>query len=393
MRVVHLVHFFQPGYVGGIQRYVAQLAHLQYEAGIDVSVFTIELPVSRKNGRRLPVSQRNGPRDVEGAARRGPWSAEAKTGSANGSVPVHARRSWGTVLRTPLYPPLLYDVSRLHADIVHVHGPSPWFDVALMVSQPRAGSIVLTLHNTFPRTSLAQRVAGRLGKSALRRTMSRSDVVIASHAEFAAELLGRESLDALNGRLRFVPPGVDHSLFRRTGPTRDPRLLVFVAHVRPEKGLHVLVDAVALLPDVRLEVYATVSYERKYYERVRSMAMARLGERVRFVVDPPLHQLVDAYNRAGCVVVPSLGLESWNLVLLEAAACGAACVRTDLPGLKWADFALEVAPGSPARLAEGIAAALERRAELGERASDAARRYSWSRTHQETLAAYQLAQR
>jgi phosphatidylinositol alpha-mannosyltransferase len=168
---------------------------------------------------------------------------------------------------------------------------------------------------------------------------------------------------------------------------------VFVAHVRPEKGLHVLVDALEMLPDVRLEVFATVSYERGYFDRLRVGAAARLGDRVRFVVDPTREQLVDAYNRAGCVVVPSLGLESWNLVLLEAAACGAACVRTDLPGLGWADFAVEVAAGAPVALARGIQSALSNHVELGERATDAARRYSWDRTHQETLAAYHMAVR
>ena len=68
-----------------------------------------------------------------------------------------------------------------------------------------------------------------------------------------------------------------------------------------------------------------------------------LGDRVKFVLSPDRPTLIDAYNRASCVVVPSLGLESWNLVLLEAAACGTACVRTELPGLAWAEF--EIAPG------------------------------------------------
>ncbi|MBI4306848.1 MAG: glycosyltransferase, partial [Chloroflexi bacterium] len=112
---------------------------------------------------------------------------------------------------------------------------------------------------------------------------------------------------------------------------------------------------------------------------------------VRFSVDPGPEQLVDAYCRAGCVVVPSLGLESWNLVLLEAAACRAPCVRTDLPGLAWADFAVKVSPDDPVQLAKGIEMGLARGRELGEQAGDAARQYSWERTHLETLAAYQPA--
>jgi glycosyltransferase involved in cell wall biosynthesis len=368
MKVVHLVHFFQPGYVGGIQRYAVELGHRQQSAGIDVSVFTIELPRLRGGAQPHP----NG---------------------LNGSLPVLTKRAWGTFLRTPIYPPLLSDIRHLDADIVHVHGPSPWFDAALLASRPRDACIVLTLHNTFPRTTLAQRWLGRIGQTALHRTIARSKIVIAPHLDFARELIGAATVQGLGDRLRIVPPGVDHTTFRPIGVPRDPNLVIFVAHVRPEKGLHVLVEAVRDLPGIRLEVLATVSYELSYFRRVRRTAQAQLGDRVRFIIDPDPATLVDAYRRAGCVVVPSLGLESWNLVLLEAAACGAPCVRTDLPGMSWADFAVVVPANSPSQLADGIRLALTQVTELGGRASDAARRYSWDRTHQETLAAYRLAGR
>ena len=118
MRVVHLVHFFQPGYAGGIQRYVAELGHRQQEAGLDVSVFTIEMPMAK------------------GAVP----STNALNGSLNGSLKVLTRRAWGTFLRTPVYPPLLSDISRLDADVIHIHGPSPWFDFALMAGRPRGAA-------------------------------------------------------------------------------------------------------------------------------------------------------------------------------------------------------------------------------------------------------------
>ena len=46
MRVVHLVQFFQRGYVGGMQAYVARLAREQRRQGLDASVLTVLLPPS-----------------------------------------------------------------------------------------------------------------------------------------------------------------------------------------------------------------------------------------------------------------------------------------------------------------------------------------------------------
>ena len=146
-----------------------------------------------------------------------------------------------------------------------------------------------------------------------------------------------------------------------------------------------------MLPHLRLQVLGTVSYEDSYYKRVRQDAELRLGDRVRFTLSPDSDVLLDAYNRASCLVVPSLGLVSWNLVLLEAAACGTACVRTDLPGLGWADFALTAPPNDASQMAGAIDAAITRREELGAGAESAATGYSWERTCRDTQGAYERA--
>ena len=352
MRVVHLLHFFEPGYVGGIQRYVGELVRSQRDSGIDASVFTVGLP----RGSRARI-------DPDEAAR---WERDY------GRIPVTRRTAWALWQRTPVYPTLFRDLRRLEADVIHLHGPSPWFEAAVALGGSLRGRLVVTLHNTFPRTTAVQRWLGGVGRMLLHRAMDRADAVIAPHAAFLEDLVPERLGRRWAGRMQFVPPGIDHDRFHPTGAPRDPGAVLFVAHLRPEKGLHVLVEAMARLPGYRLEVLASVSYERGYYQRVRRRAEALLGSRVRFTLAPDAETLRDAYNRAGCVVVPSLGLESWNLVLLEAAACGAPCVRTDLPGLAWADFAVAAAAGDPASLADAIEAAMADRKGLGERARLAA---------------------
>ena len=121
---------------------------------------------------------------------------------------------------------------------------------------------------------------------------------------------------------------------------------------------------------------------------MRRLAQEKLGDRATFVLNPDYKTLFEAYNRATCVVVPSIGLESWNLVLLEAAACGAACVRAGLPSLAWADFAAVAPPGDALALATVIQSAFEHRPALEMAALRAAQGYSWEITASNSIEVY-----
>jgi phosphatidylinositol alpha-mannosyltransferase len=331
MRVVHLAPFIEGGYTGGMQRYVIELVKQQRCSGIDASVQTIRL----------------GDEDhVDG-------------------VPVRGRRATFVWQRTPVHALLPRDLGRIEADVVHVHSPSPTLEAALLLRRPKVRRLVLTLHNVLPATTRLQRALGTIETAVLRRVLRRADAVIVPHLAFAYEAGRQFGFDAEDPRVRVVPPGVDHDAFRPLCLARDEDVVLFAGHVRPEKGLHVLVEAMALLSEKRLEVFAAVSYESRYFEQIRRRAESLLGNRVRFRIGAGGCELVEAYNRAGVVVAPSLGLESWNLVLLEAAATGAACVRTNLPGMAWADFAAEAPAGDATALARAILEALANREEMG----------------------------
>ena len=395
-----------------MQRYVMELAREQRCAGVDASVYTVRL------GEPLPPA----PSPSTG---RGRWDGGDVP---DVDVPVTGRRASIVWQRTPVHPMLVSDLRKIEADVVHLHSPSPTLEMALLIASGRRGwkvsatggaggmggtggkRLVVTVHNDLPRTTRVQRALGGVERSVLARVLRRADAVIMPHEAFAADVAPRFGFGlplSVNGRLprseaaegvgggvsplRLVPPGVDHTRFRDLRLERDPDTVLFVGHVRPEKGLHVLVEAMARLPRRRLEVVAAVSYESKYYEAVRRRATSLLGDRVLFRENVAPDVLNEAYNRAAVVVAPSLGLESWNLVLLEAASTGAACVRTALPGLRWADFAVEAAAGDAASLANAIEDAIARREELGCWGKQRAHEYSWERTCRETLAAYVAA--
>ncbi len=369
MRVAHLVQYFEPGYTGGIQHYVGELARRQSDLGIDVTVLTVALP---KRYRRI-VSHQDAER----------WHDH------NSSLRIIRREAWAVRQRTPIYPMLHSDIRRLRAEVIHLHVPSPLFEFSLLLAPRCKGRLVLTVHNGFPRTTVWHRWLGRVGQRLLHKTLDKSEAIIGPHLRFMEALLPAPVLASFQPRLTIVAPGVNRTVFRPRALARNEKTVLFVAHLRPEKGLHVLIEAMERLPGLHLQVMVSVSYEASYYHDMRRLAEAKLGARVRFVLDPEPQALSDAYNQAACVVVPSLSVESWNLVLLEAAQCGAACVVTDIPGLAWADFAVQAPVGDAAGLAQAIRSALGRREQLGARARESASRYSWERTCEETLAVYQ----
>jgi glycosyltransferase involved in cell wall biosynthesis len=184
---------------------------------------------------------------------------------------------------------------------------------------------------------------------------------------------------------------VDTGVFQPLGVERR-REVLFAGHLRPEKGLHVLIEAMRLLPDdVGLRVLASVKYARGYARRQLDQARRLLGGRLRWDRDPTDEELAHAFNEAAVVAVPSLGLETWNLVMLEAAACGAPVVRSDLPALAWASFAPAARAGDPRDLARALGDALARERELSARALAASLPFRWERTSERLRAFYREA--
>ncbi len=369
MKVAHLVPYFEPHYTGGIQNYVAELARQQQRMGLDVSIITAVLP------------ERNRPTQNIQNVRR--WNKD------NASLKVIRLKSWLVWQRTPLCPSLIPGLKRLKVDVVHLHSPSPWFELALLLANQNDGNLVITLHNGFPEARLGQRFFSSAARRLLYKAMDSARSVIAPHAGFLPQLLSPSVVEGCRPHLHLIPPGVDHSRFSPLETPRDEKRVLFVAHLREEKGLDVLVEAMAEMADLHLDVLASVSYESSYYRRVRDFAVGRLGSRVSFFINPDHESLLKAYNRAACVVVPSTGLDSWNMVLLEAAACGTACVRSELPGLAWAGFALTAPPGDAGKLATAIRETIERRPELGLLAKKEAAKYTWERTCRDTVSVYQ----
>jgi D-inositol-3-phosphate glycosyltransferase len=243
------------------------------------------------------------------------------------------------------------------------------------------------------------------------RVIEGADRLVAATPAEAAQLVGLYRADP--GRIRIVPPGVDHALF--SPRPRDEararvhlvgvRLLVFVgrlqAHKGPDLAVRALAEAIARDPvgtaDVVLAIVGGPSGSGHGAEVARLIDLAAalgVGERVILFPPQPQSRLADFYSAAEAVLVPSRS-ESFGLVALEAQACGRPVVAAAVGGLR---FVIEngvtgflVEGHDPADHADRILALLADPAEagrMGAAALERSLRFSWDATANEMLSVY-----
>jgi glycosyltransferase involved in cell wall biosynthesis len=144
------------------------------------------------------------------------------------------------------------------------------------------------------------------------------------------------------------------------GVPEGAAVAAFVGAIRPYKGLGVLLDA---WPEVRRQVPgATLVVCGRAFgdERSATRAAAMDGVVAELGYASPA-TFAGTIVRAGCVVLPYLGIDSSG-VLLAALALGTPAVVSDLGGLREVieetGAGMVVAPGDPAALASAVAGLL-----------------------------------
>ena len=242
------------------------------------------------------------------------------------------------------------------ADVVHVHEPlvpGP----ALAAACTRNAPVVGTFHRA--RASMGYIAYGHAFARVVRRLDDRVAV-----SEMAAETL-RAAVGPCE--VAILGNAVDLDRFATTVPvpTTAPTAL-FVGRIEHRKGLAVLLEAFGGLPgDLRLRIVGdgpgAAALRRRFAGDGRLEWLGAVGD----------EELERQLVAADVLVAPSLGGESFGVVLLEAMAAGTAVVASDIPGYRLAaDGAADlVPPGDAVALRECVGRLL---GDPGERARLAA---------------------
>lgn len=170
--------------------------------------------------------------------------------------------------------------------------------------------------------------------------------------------------------------------------------ILYVGTLEPRKGIDTLIDAFAEMVGRHPHHLLLAGKRGWYWEPIlRRVAERRLEDRVRFLDYVAEGDLPALYASASVFAFPSR-YEGFGLPVLEAMACGTPVVCSNAGALPEVagDAALLVPPDKPRALAEALEAVLDDeglRDSLREKGLQRAGQFTWERTAQGTLRAYQ----
>ncbi len=305
--------------------------------------------------------------------------------------------SGGVRARINLSPGLVWRTRQLlvehQFDIVHLHNPLvPLGSVGFLYHRravPRT-----TFIGTFHEYRDTPNPAIEAGKPFFRRWIDGLDARIAV-SEAAAEFNQRH----FPGRYTIIPNGVEVARFA-PAPAPPPRAerpptILFVGRLEARKGIAGLLDAFGQVrltfPTARLQVVGPGQLPPRLRAHPALAGVDLIGQ----VSDAALPAF---YHAADVFCAPSVGFESFGIVLLEAMAAGVPIVASDLPGyrqtLQHEKQGLLVEPGNPAALAAALCALLQRpawRHALGAAGQARARLFDWSLVAEAVVQLYMQA--
>lgn len=204
--------------------------------------------------------------------------------------------------------------------------------------------------------------------------------------------------------LSVVNLGVDHNHFRTPiSELRAPHLVISVGHLKPRKGHHVALRAVALavkqIPDLRYVIVgkiASAPYAELLLQQTEELGISGHVE-IRTSADDA--ELLDLYQRASLFMLlpqPDRShFEGFGLVFVEAAACGLPVVGTRGSGVE--DAVADgrngtlVDPGDASAAAAALVELLTnhaKRAAYARASLEFAQTFNWEKTVEQYEAAY-----
>ncbi len=386
---------------GGMNVYVRELARELGRHGVPVDIFT------RSQDRRVPTIE--------------PLSCGARVINLHTGPAAPYAKDW--VLT---YLPEFVSRVRCFAegedltyDLIHSHywlsGEAALrlrrsWGVPVMHMFHTLGAMKNSIARSTEETETSQRIASE------RRLMQEVDTVVAATTLDRAQMVWNYGANA--ERIRVVPCGVDLSRFQptdrttsrvRLGLPADEELLLCVGRMEPLKGMDALIRALALLdaqePAQRSRRRVLLiggddetrpddwnSEQRRLNALRHELGVA---DRVNFLGTRPHEQLSDYFSAANVVAVPS-HYESFGMAALEALACGAAVVASNVGGLALTiedgRSGLLFPPNDHIALAAQIRVILKDRTYAEKLESGARRRaseYGWSTVARRIMAIYE----
>jgi glycosyltransferase involved in cell wall biosynthesis len=270
-------------------------------------------------------------------------------------------------------------------DIVHL--PNQDFArYAIFIKKP----FIVTVHDlfrmclNFHRETILEKMFLKLDTRYLRRA---SHIITVSH-NTKSDLI--KYLKIPVDSITVIYNGIDRSVFRpyREKPLDKP-YIIYAGSERPRKNLGRLFEAFALLkrdfPDLKLVKAGTYGRSKEYRKQsMQKLKSLDITWDVIFLDHIPEFELARYYSSAILLAYPSL-YEGFGLPPAEAMACGCPVVTSNISSLP------EVVGDAGLSLVQAMRRVLtddKLRNEMTARGLEQAKKFSWEKTIEQTLAVY-----
>jgi len=351
MKIVHVYKDYYPPTVGGIEQTAERLAVQMVRRGAEVTVLTSHPKVKKTIEETI-----NGVRIIRCA-------------------------EWGRAFSAPFCPDMPYQMSRLRADLWHLHYPSPPGEVSWLTVRPK-GAMVITWHIDITRQKFAMPVYRHFVQALVRGT----DAVMPTYERQAER---SPFLRDVQHKCHVVPLGIELEAFERQ-PAHAERaaelrarhgtpIVLSVGRLVGYKGIDVLLDAA---PRIEGKILVVGGGPQAKHLEAKAAAMG-LGNQVTFVGRVEPSKVIHYVSAADVGVLPSITpQETFGLSMVEMMAHGLPVVCTEInTGTSFVnqhgESGLVIAPRDPVALAEAINQLLRDtalRQRLGQGAADRAHR-------------------
>ncbi|MDY6894137.1 MAG: glycosyltransferase family 4 protein [Thermotogota bacterium] len=340
MKILQVSSLFPP-HVGGIEHHVSELSGRLVSEGHDVTVYTSNVPKSKKK-------------------------------EIIGGVKIFRFKCIFSPLNNQFIPGLFFRlISGNEFDIIHVHSHLHISSVISVLSTRfRKRPVILTSHGTVEYSGWKNIINMLYNGTIARWLLSSADKIIALSSKQSDILV---NIGAKQEDIVVIPNWVDLSKislninteeFLSSYKLNNKKIILFVGGLIPRKGINYLIDSMkhvksdSILLIIGGEIHAHIGVERLLKEQVKRLGL----DNVLFLGRVPIEDLECAYNVADIFVLPSLS-EGLPLTLLEAMAYKKCVVATDIPGnsdvIKNNENGILFEVGNSAELAEKIDYLLE----------------------------------
>jgi len=303
MRILHIGKYYPP-YLGGMETVLQNLTEGLLDRSCEVTVLSAgDEPLDR-------LEMVTGPQ----SGRRGRLIRASVFGHLN-SQPL-TLTLMGLIRR---------EIAFLDPDLVHLHLPNPLAAAAWLGLQGCRSLDLPPLVVWYHADITRQRVGRFLVRPFVKACLEQAAGISVSSRTLATR---SPILTPWRGKVQVIPFGIDPAPWNQVASTLDGPFL-FVGRLVPYKGLDVLIQAMARVPDARLVIVGEGPLKSRLIDAAAGCAAAG-----RVVFAGPLNQagVAGHLTRARALVLPSVDAsETFGLVQLEAMAAGVPVIASDLP--------------------------------------------------------------